>query len=181
VSPPLSGADSLTGDDRQTPVSLDIDTGRIIRAIGEELRRARDNLGWSRPELVRRMASDVPVNTYACYEQGIRQCSIPRLVEICQTLGVAAPELLGLALQRAEADLRTHGVQVDLHKVVDDDQDRLQPLRQWAVNRLQADPSGRVVRLEWSLVQELAVFFGLTGPDLMNRLKGFAPDAAPRH
>jgi hypothetical protein len=127
------------------------------------------------------MPSEMPVNTYACYEQGIRQCSIPRLVEICQTLGVAAPELLALALQRVEADLRTLGVQVDLHKILDDDQDQLQPLRQWAGNRLRADPEGRaVVRLEWGLIQELAVFFGLTGPDLIDYLKGFTPDTVPR-
>lgn len=77
----------------------------IIQAIGEELRRARANTGWSRPELVARLTTPTPVNTYACYEQGIRQCSIPRLVEICKALGVGAPGLLGRALLSLELDL----------------------------------------------------------------------------
>lgn len=71
----------------------------LMRAIGDELRQARMSAGWSRPDLVERLPTRTPVNTYACYEQGIRQCSIPRLVEICQVLGTSAPELLGSALR----------------------------------------------------------------------------------
>jgi transcriptional regulator with XRE-family HTH domain len=160
--------------------TVDADT-LIVRAIGEELRRARDNVGWSRPELVKRMHSNVPVNTYACYEQGIRQCSIPRLVEICRALGVAAPELLSLALQRVEVDLDTVGLRVDLHKVASDDRDGLEQLRQWAENRLKISIDGSgVVRLDWNLVQEMAVFFGLPGRDLVAYLREFAPESAPR-
>jgi ribosome-binding protein aMBF1 (putative translation factor) len=45
------------------PLPVDHDIGsRIVRAIGEKLRRVRSNLGWSRPELVKRMNSSVPVN-----------------------------------------------------------------------------------------------------------------------
>lgn len=156
------------------------DDSQIVRAIGEELRRARQGLGWSRPELIKRMNVDMPVNTYACYEQGIRQCSIPRLVHICRTLGVAAPELLELALRRVEIDPHIDGVRVDLHKILGDHQDRLRPLRQWARNRLNAEPNGHgVVRLEWGLVEELAIFFDLVDVDLVDYLKAFAPDAAP--
>lgn len=153
----------------------------IIRALGVELRRARDNLGWSRPDLVKRLNSELPVNTYACYEQGIRQVSIPRLVELCEIMGVAVPELLGLALQRAEVDPRTSGVQVDLHKVISDKHEVLRPLRRWARHRLKnsADDSG-VIRLEWSFIEEMAVFLGLSGPELVGHLRGFAPDSAPR-
>jgi len=76
----------------------------IVRAIGDELRRARGSVGWTRPELIKQMQTQMPVNTYAGYEQGIRLCSIPRLVEICEALGTSAPELLDLALQRRAFD-----------------------------------------------------------------------------
>jgi transcriptional regulator with XRE-family HTH domain len=153
----------------------------ITRAVGEELRRARDDRGWSRPDLVRRLRNRLPVNTYACYEQGIRQVSIPRLVELCETLGVAAPDLLGLALQRAEVDPRTSGVRVDLHKVVADKRDMLRLLRRWARHRLKndIDDSG-VTRLEWSFINEMAVFLGLSGPELLGYLREFAPEAPPQ-
>lgn len=174
---PLSGTDSLPDDDCR---AAGLDDSRIILAIGEELRRARDSLGWSRAELVKRLSPTVPVNTYACYEKGIRQCSIPRLVEICRALGVAASELLGLALQRARVDLQTAGVQVDLHKVLDDDQEGLEPLRRWARNRLETDLVGRgVAWLEWDLIKELAMFFDVAGPDLVNRLMAFTPEVTP--
>jgi transcriptional regulator with XRE-family HTH domain len=75
---------------------------QIVRAVGEQLRRARVNRGWSRPEFVKQMPTTMPINTYAGYEQGIRQCSIPRLVEICQVLGVSAPKLLESALRSVE-------------------------------------------------------------------------------
>jgi transcriptional regulator with XRE-family HTH domain len=165
---------------RGNGATVDADT-LIVRAIGEELRRARDSVGWSRPELVKRMQSNVPVNTYACYEQGIRQCSIPRLVEICRALGVAAPELLSLALQRVDVDLDTVGLRVDLNRVLSDDRAELAPLRAWAENRLKSTVDGSgVVRLDWNLVQEMAIFFGLPGRDLVTYLREFAPEAPPR-
>lgn len=42
----------------------DADQG-IFRAIDEELRRARDKVGWSCPQLVAHLQADMPVNTYA--------------------------------------------------------------------------------------------------------------------
>lgn len=93
----------------------------ITTAIGVELRRSRTSQGWSRPELIARMKVAIPVNTYACYEQGIRQCSIPRLVEICEALGVGAPELLDLALRRHGLD----SVEVRLLREIRDLLDRV--------------------------------------------------------
>src|SRR6266566_5818635 len=108
-----------------TDVTIDDTDQAIVRAVGEELRRARACVGWTRPELIRRMRTQIPVNTYAGYEQGIRQCSIPRLVEICEALGVTVPELLGLALQRLELDLDRSGILIDLHKIVGDEREEL--------------------------------------------------------
>jgi transcriptional regulator with XRE-family HTH domain len=79
----------------------------ITRAIGEEIRRVRRSLGWTRSQLAERMPTDIHIRTLAAYEQSARQCAIVRLVEICVALGVAPSTLLGLAPHRAEIDLQT--------------------------------------------------------------------------
>lgn len=163
----------------------DGDDQAIVKAVGEELRRARACVGWSRPELVRRMRTRIPVNTYACYEQGIRQCSIPRLIEICEALGVSVPELLSLALQRLERDLDRSGVLIDLHRIVRDERKELGPLRRWAQNRIKedaltADPNEpAVVRLPWVVVKEMATFCGTPKRSLLAYIREFAPESAP--
>ena len=156
----------------------------IIQAIGDELRRARTSAGWTRPELVKRLKPRIPVNTYACYEQGIRPCPIPRLVQICQTLGVDAGDVLSLALQRLELELEKSGVRIDLQKIVHDERDELQPLRQWAHNRIKhAAPTAdsdepTVVRVQWVVVKEMAIFCGLTKRKLLDHIRDFTPESA---
>lgn len=160
------------------------DDQAIVRAIGQELRRARASAGWTRPELVSRMRSQVPVNTYACYEQGIRQCSFPRLYEICQALGVNVLELLGLALQRLELNLEKTGVRIDLNKVLRDTRAELQPLRQWARNKMRdgaptADSrKSAVVRLPWVAISEVAVFCDIPQSSLRDYIREFTPESA---
>lgn len=156
----------------------------IVRAVGEELRRARAHAGWSRPELIKHMRTRIPVNTYACYEQGIRQCSIPRLVEICQALRVGVPALLGLALQRLELDLEESGVQIDLRKVARDEREELHALRRWARNRMEEDAltadsrEPAVVHLEWAVVKEMATFCGVPRRSLLRYIREFSPESA---
>lgn len=72
----------------------------IVMAIGEELTRVRQALGWSRPELLRRLPIEMPVNTYACYETGLRACPTFRLVDICRALGEDVGEFMNRALER---------------------------------------------------------------------------------
>jgi transcriptional regulator with XRE-family HTH domain len=156
----------------------------VVRAVGEELRRARACVGWTRPELVQHMKTRIPVNTYACYEQGIRQCSIPRLVEICEALGVGVPELLSLALQRLERDLDRSGILIDLHKIIRDERDELRSLRRWAQNRIEEDAltadvdEPAVVRLPWVVVKEMATFCGTPKGSLLSYIREFAPESA---
>ena len=171
--------------DNNSPSVGDDTDQAIVRAIGEELRRARTSAGWTRPELIKHMKTRIPVNTYAGYEQGIRQCSIPRLVEICQALGVSAPELLGLALQRLELDLDNSEVRIDLHTIVHDGREDLRPLRQWALNRMAEDGltadsrEPAVVRLPWVVVKELATFCGVSKKMLRGYIREFTPESAP--
>lgn len=72
----------------------------VSRAIGAELREARQAAGWSHSQLVRRMATPIPVNTYSCYETGRRGTSIPVLITVCEALGETVPELIDRALER---------------------------------------------------------------------------------
>ena len=159
----------------------------IIQAVGDELRRARNSAGWTRPDLVKRLKPRIPVNTYACYEQGIRPCPIPRLVQICQALGVSAADLLSLALQRLELELDKSGVHIDLQKVIHDERDELQPLRQWARNRINhAAPTAdsdeptepTVVRVQWVVVKEMAIFCGVPKRNLLDYIRDFTPESA---
>lgn len=165
-------------------VIVDDSEQAIIRAVGEELRRARTSAGWSRPELVKRMKKRVPVNTYACYEQGIRQCSIPRLIEICQVLEVSALELLGLAFQRLELEMEESMVRIDLRKVVKDERDDVRQLRRWAQNRMKEDAltadseEPAVVRLRWDVVKEMGKFCDLSPKRLRRYIRDFTPESA---
>lgn len=163
---------------------MDLDGGTvghaITKALGEELRRARENVGWSQAELVRRMPSELHVKTLATYEQGVRQCTVVRLIEICRTLGVAAPDLLGRALQHMEVDLQTVGMQVDLHAMARDTRAELRQLRRWARNRLLINPASGVARLDRGAVQEMAAVIGLTLSDLVRYLDMFRPQTAPQ-
>jgi transcriptional regulator with XRE-family HTH domain len=155
--------------------------GVITRAIGEELRRARNRVGWTRAELVERLHSDLRVHTYATYENGTRRCTVARFVEICSALEVPAPDILELAMQRAEINLRTIGLQVDLRALLEDKQAELKPLRRWATNRLRAniDRSG-VARLTTAVLQEMAVCLDLTRSQLVRYLVRFTPQAVAR-
>jgi len=155
--------------------------GAITRALGEELRRVRHQAGLSRAELVDQMSSDIHVRTLATYEQGARQCTVVRLVEICRTLGVAAPDVLWLALQRAELDLETTGLQVDLRAVIRDERVEFGPLRRWAHKRLERDPDGQgIARLNRAVVQEIAIFLDYSWQELVRYLLKFSPQTAPR-
>jgi transcriptional regulator with XRE-family HTH domain len=149
------------------------------RALGEELKRARECRGWSRAELVDRMSSSISAQALATYEQGTRQCTVARFVEICQALGVAAPEVIGLALQRLEADLEViGGVRVDLHAVTRDRRPELRSLRRWARLRLQTDPDSDVVNVDQAAIHEIAVFLGYTRAKLVGYLAMFPPRSA---
>lgn len=78
---------------------------KVSHAIGNALRDARNSLGLTRSALVALLKRTMPVTTLACYEQGVRPCPIPRLVEICQALNVSPAELLTRALREAGIDV----------------------------------------------------------------------------
>lgn len=150
-------------------------------AIGTELRRARDTLGWTRAELVARLPFDIHPQTLAGYERGTVHCAVGRFIDICHVMGVSAPDILAWAMQRAEVDLDTTGVQVDLHAVLNDLTTELLPLRRWARKRLENDLSrDGVAHLTWPTVQEMATLFGFDRTYFVKRLIVFTPRPMPQ-
>jgi transcriptional regulator with XRE-family HTH domain len=148
----------------------------FTRALGEELRRARERVGWSQTELVARMPSRLHVKTLATYEQGIRQCTVVRLLEICRTLGVRAPDVLGRAMLHAEIDVRTSsGLDVDLDAVLRETRAEFRPLRRWARHRLTTHPVSGLARLHGDTIHEMAALIGTSVDDLVRQLEIFTP------
>jgi hypothetical protein len=83
----------------------DVTDKAFARILGQEIRRAREARGRSRVQLVERLPSGIGDRTLLSYEQGLRQLSVIRFVEISRALGVAASDLPARALEKAR-DLR---------------------------------------------------------------------------
>jgi transcriptional regulator with XRE-family HTH domain len=146
----------------------------VARAIGEELRRARDARGWTRAQVVALLPSGIGERTLLSYEHGTRQLSVLRLLELCDALGVTASSVLNLALQRARLLLENLALQVDLHALLNDQRPQEPPLAQWASNKLCRHPDG-IVELVPAAVLELADVMGCDQSELAARLSRFAP------
>jgi transcriptional regulator with XRE-family HTH domain len=147
----------------------------ISRAIGEELRRAREASGWSRLQLVARLPSGIGDRTLLSYEHGTRHLSALRLIEICHALGIDAPTLVRRALQRAHIHLENLPLQINLRALMNDKSDIYRPMMQWARNTLNEHPEG-VVEVPPVAVRNLALFVGYAYHDLVNYLARFTPD-----
>jgi transcriptional regulator with XRE-family HTH domain len=156
----------------------DVSDRTITGALGEELRRAREKTGLSQTELAARMPSELHPKTLASYEQGVRQCTVVRLCEIARALQASAADLLIRALRRAELDLATVDLEIDLQALTNDTRPELRSLRRWARTRLATYPETTLARLEGRVVQEMAVIFGTTLTDLVSMLTMFTPNSA---
>lgn len=154
----------------------DVSEKTISRAIGEELRRAREAQGWSRGHLVSRLPSGIGDRTLLSYEHGTRHLTVLRFIELCRALEVAAPTLLNQALQRARIHLQNLMLQIDLRDLLNDRNEKFRPMHQWAKNKLNESPTG-VVELPPSSVRELATFVGCSYQDLAGYLSRFIPES----
>jgi transcriptional regulator with XRE-family HTH domain len=152
----------------------------VRRAIGEELRRAREANGWTRKKFVDRLPFAVHVQTIAGYEKGATQCTTTRFIELCETMGVSAPDVMAWGMQRANSSLPLIGIQVDLHAVIADKSKELLALRRWARRRLEIDDSTGVARLSWETVKEMGLMFGFGVCDFVKRITLFTPGPHPR-
>jgi transcriptional regulator with XRE-family HTH domain len=155
--------------------SRDDATARTIaRALGEELRRAREAKGWSRAYFVSLLPSGIGERTLLAYEHGLRQLTVVRLAELCDVLEVTAPGTLTHAMQKASLHLRNLVLSVDLRQLLADRGNKFRPMFPWARNRLTDTPGG-VVELTPSAVRELAAFIGYPHDELADFLARFTP------
>lgn len=156
----------------------EVTAGAIARALGDELRRAREAEGCSRAEFVTRLPSGIGDRTLLAYEHGLRMLTVLRLLELCNALGVAAPTLLSLALQRANLFLANLVLRIDLRALLDSQNEKFRPMVQWARNKLNRHPDG-IAELAPDSVIELADFIGCLHHDLALYLAKFAPESPP--
>lgn len=144
------------------------------RALGEELRREREALGWSRVHTVGQLPSGIGDRTLLSYEHGTRHLTALRLVELCYALRVDAPTVLRRALQRAHIHIEHMQLKVDLRALLKDESPTYRPLVQWAKNKLNEHPDG-IAEITPEVVKNLALFMGCTNAQLANYLARFLP------
>jgi transcriptional regulator with XRE-family HTH domain len=148
----------------------------VSRALGEELRRAREACGWSRLQLAARLPSGIGDRTLLSYEHGTRHPTMIRFIEICRAMGFDSATLHARALQRARIHVETMNLQVDVRHLLRDETPAFRPLAQWARNALNEHPDG-VVFVEPAVVRNLALFAGCPYRDLADYLAQFAPES----
>lgn len=174
-----SAPDAEVGASRAEARLVDVTEERrnkaISRALGEELRRRREALGWTRAWLVALLPSGITDRTLLSYEHGTRHLTALRFIEICLALGADPSTVMRRALQRARLHLESLTLDVDLNALLSDANDIYRPMVQWARNTLNDHPDG-VAEVEPAVVKHLAYFIGCTYRELTNHLARFAPD-----
>jgi transcriptional regulator with XRE-family HTH domain len=148
----------------------------VSRALGEELRRVREERGWSRLQLVDLLPSGIGDRTLLSYEHGSRNITTVRFIEISNALGVDPSKMIGRGLQRARIQVENLALEIDLCALLHDRNEQFRPMHQWAHNALNKHPSG-IVEIEPAVVQSLALFIGSDYLELANYLCRFTPDA----
>lgn len=151
----------------------------IRKALGAELRHAREAKGWSRAQFVARLPSGIGERTLLSYEHGTRAFTVPRLIELSAGFGVGAPLLLGRALQQTHIYMDILPLRVDLRALLDDKGSAFRSMAQWARNKFNECPEG-IVEVAPVVVRELATFIGCAHLDLANYLARFIPDEPVR-
>lgn len=160
-----------------------IDAAVYQRVLGDELRKARKQRGWTRKELNERLQTEISLQTLATYELGTRQCTVVRFVELCMALDELPHELMSRVHDRVFAGTPVGRVHVDLRRVVRDAHPELTPLRRWASGRLAAHvgPEPPVVPLDAAALDRLAELCGVDIVELVGKLRPLSvPAPEPR-
>jgi transcriptional regulator with XRE-family HTH domain len=150
----------------------DVTDRAFARILGQEIRRAREERGWTRVQLVEQLPSGIGDRTLLSYEHGIRQLTVVRFVEISRTLGVAASDLLARALEKAWA-FNAFSIRVNLRALLKDKKDEFEAVRHWARKRLEKNPNEEVL-LPSVTIRELAVVLDFSHAALAGYLAEFA-------
>lgn len=141
-----------------------------MRVLGDELRGLRLSRGHTRGTLVRRLPADITAQTLASYELGARHCTVQRLFDICDVLGVSAADVLGRVLHRLQPGVATTGLTIDLLALAQSTSVQLRPLRRWAITRLHQRPDIPRITLTGESVGLIGLLCRITEQELMNHL-----------
>ena len=159
--------------------------GRFARVLGNELRAARKQLGWTRKQMRAHLVADntdstendeVSLQTLATYELGTRRISVARLLELCTVLRQPADQLLLRAITSAFGAERDDRVEVDLSSLARTADPRLVNLRRWAAVRASQRPVELppVEELDEHALAALAQLAGTTCNELVRALRDLA-------
>jgi hypothetical protein len=155
------------------PLELPADT--VSKAVGGELRRAREAQGWSRLQFVEQLPSGIGDRTLLSYEHGVRQLLLVRFAELSWALDIDPPTMFARGLQRARVRVENLTLHVDLRALLRDQRVTFQPLKQWARNMLNEHPDG-VTQVEPVVVRNLASFIGCHHRNMADHLARFTPE-----
>jgi transcriptional regulator with XRE-family HTH domain len=169
----------------KTPTSDQL--GRFARALGNELRTARKQRGWTRKQMRAHLAADnadnddadndeMSLQTLATYELGTRRISVERLVELCAVLDQPPDQLLRRAITGAFGADHADRVRVDLPTLARTADPRLAHLRRWAAVRVHQCPAALplVEDLDEHALAALAAIAGTTSDELVHALRDLA-------
>ncbi|WP_410595435.1 hypothetical protein [Amycolatopsis sp. lyj-23] len=143
-----------------------LDLGAYQRALADELGRLRRRRGWTRKQLLSRMAADLSVQTLATYEQGTRHVSVLRLVELCYAMNELPHHLIARVHQR----LTQEGVVANVPQMAELAEAPLTPLRMWARQQLRQHPGAQDFRFDLVALRRMAELCDLPLSDLVRRL-----------
>lgn len=149
----------------------------LARLVGREIRRVREQRGWTRAQLVDRLPSRIGDRTLLSYEHGIRFVTVVRLIEICNALDIPASAILERAMRKA-ADLRNYSFTVNLRAIARDTREDFKPVQSWAATRL-AETSNPELTLASATVREISALLGIAHDELAAYLIPFTRDAIP--
>jgi transcriptional regulator with XRE-family HTH domain len=159
------------------PARHDADlSAQFLRVLGDELRRARRRRGWRRADLRERLGHSISMQAIASYEQGIRSCTVVRLLELTTVLDESMPALIERALSRVTET--QSGLIVDLVSLATARDPRLAPLRRWAQSRLDHSRirESTVLRIGDAGIEWLARVCGLSTEELIRLVSVLDPE-----
>ncbi|MGH3620897.1 MAG: XRE family transcriptional regulator [Sciscionella sp.] len=148
----------------------------IDQALGNELRRRREELRWSREQLCAQLPSGICVQTLCSYEHGKRAISIRRLWELCASLDCRPHDVLAVVHRRVAGEHALAGdgstpaaaVSVELTRLATVRDPRLAPLRRWAHASIQHGRS--TVVLTTTAMAQIEVLCAMTAAELVASL-----------
>lgn len=150
---------------------------RVARVLGGLLRDRRQDLGWTRAVLRKRLASEMSLQTLATYELGTRLMTVPRLLEICAAEGVEAWKIVQVVEEKLATkrhiDDTPGDIVVNLHALVHLCGSQMAPLGKWARARLQrqerTDSTWRTIPVE--ALASLSLLCNIQVLDMLGKIR----------